>query len=123
MTGLVIEGGIYFLLVFVPFAFGGVETWAQGVLQIVAGAIVAAWAWERFGRRLPSQRQAAPGAAALWIPMGLMVLLVAAQLVPMPPAWLARLSPATQALYARTLPEYAEGKPFESGALGPWIVQ
>ena len=67
MTGLIIEGGIYFLILFTPFAFGGVEMWAQGVLQIVAGIVVAAWIWGRDSEQATSTARAVlPAERTLW---------------------------------------------------------
>ena len=51
MSGVIIEAGICFLLIFTPFAFAGVEGWAIGVLQIVAGIVTATWALDRYRQR------------------------------------------------------------------------
>ncbi|HZI94672.1 MAG TPA: O-antigen ligase family protein [Patescibacteria group bacterium] len=122
--GLIIEGGVYFLLLFTPFAFGGVELWALGVFQIVAGLVVAAWAWSVHdqapgSRGLSSYRGAR---TAFWISAALFILLVLFQLSPLPPAWVQRLAPGTYDLYARALPGYAEGKEFEAASLPAWLL-
>jgi O-antigen ligase len=128
MRRYLIEGGIYFLLVFTPFAFGGVEMWAQGIIQIVSGIVFVAWAWggeglgtERDHFRPESAR--APVRLSLWIPIGLFVLLVLAQLVPLPPRILAALSPSTHALYSRTLPGYASGEVSDVANLPEWLIE
>ncbi len=123
VSGLVIEAGVSFLLFFTPFAFGGVEGWALGVLQIVAGVVTAAWALGRL-----SQRGAIPiagGRAGLniRIPIILFILLVCLQLVPLPAGLIRSLSPATDSLYAMTLPGYAEGRRFQPGDLVPWLLE
>jgi O-antigen ligase len=123
VSGVLIEAGVYFVLIFTPFAFGGVEGWAIGVLQIVTGLVVAAWAIERLGQRGVAPLRGGKAGRALWISLGLFVLLVLAQLVPLPPSMVATISPATHALYQETLPGYAEGKPFDATDLIPWLLE
>jgi O-antigen ligase len=123
VSGVIVEAGIHFILLFTPFAFGGVEGWAIGVLQIVTGIVVAAWALDRLGQRGATPMRGGRAGRALWIPIGLFVLLVAAQLVPLPPWAIARVSPATHDLYETTLPGYAEGRPFEARRLVPWLLE
>ncbi len=123
VTGVIVEGGIYLLLLFIPFVLGGVHLWAQGVVQIVTGAIVAAWLLDRRagGSRTPD----APArrlVVVLWTTIGAFVLVVLFQLAPLPPKWTARLSPGVHALYARTLPGYAEGEGFHAADLSPWLA-
>src|SRR5437867_609395 len=123
--GLIIEGGIYFLLIFTPFAFGGVETWAQGVLQIVVGAVVAAWAWSFDGlssTAAGSRSSSRWKRTVLWGSIAAFVLLVLFQMVPVPAALVQLLSPGTYDLYARTLPGYAEGKDFDAASLPAWLM-
>lgn len=130
MSGHIIEGGIYFLLLFTPLAFGGVEAWAQGVIQAVAGIVFIAWAWEgRWPRRARSRSEPAADRGSdrplrlLWIAIALFVLLVGLQLTPLPPAMIQRLSPEVHALYASTLPGYAEGKDPDLRDLPAWLVK
>lgn len=117
---------MYLLLLFTPLAFGGVEDWALGVLQILTGIVVAAWAW--------GERETAPGAGSgeradaagpsrwpLFVPIALFTLLVLFQLVPLPRGAIRTLAPSTDALYTRTVPGYAEGKPFDPDEIGAWL--
>ena len=89
MRSVLIEGGLAFLLFFAPFAFGGVEVWAIGVIQIVCGIVFVAWAW-RYDERPPDRSsfrvvgQQQPGLKGLWIVFALFVALVAFQLAPLP---------------------------------------
>ncbi len=123
MSGLVVEAGIYFLLLFTPFAFGGVEMWAKGVIQIVSGLVIAAWALEPPARRLGTGRVRHPrGRVLMWAVMAGFIALVVFQLVPLPASWIATLSPGTHALYAQTLPGYAQGRPFDPDALPGWLL-
>ena len=92
----IIEGGIAFLLLFAPFAFGGVETWAQGVIQIVCGAVFVAWVWryddrppDRSSFRIPGVRL--PTLRGMWVVYGLFVALVVFQLIPLPASWVTSL--------------------------------
>lgn len=128
VTGLIIEGGVYFLLLFTPFAFGGVEMWAQGVVQIISGVVFTAWCWQRLGNRDETSRvpPSTPGVAralrVIWVTIGLFVLLTGLQLVPLSPAWIRALSPATNDLYSRAIPGYAGGTPMDSSELSSWLV-
>jgi len=123
VSGPIVEAGIYFLLLFTPFAFGGVEGWAKGVIQIVSGVVVAAWALERPAHRLGAGRsRRRRGRIVLWGSMAVFVALVLAQLVPLPSSWIATLSPGTYDLYARTLPGYADGRPFDPDMLPGWLL-
>lgn len=122
--GLIIEGGVSFLLLFTPFAFGGVEMWAKGIFQIVAGIVFAAWVWSRFDVAATRRgTSSSPGKMlAIWISIALFVLLVLLQLAPIPPLWVQRIAPGTHDLYARTLPGYAEGTDFDAARLPAWLV-
>src|SRR5213593_528187 len=123
--GLIIEGGIYFLLLFTPIAFGGVEMWAQGVFQIVAGLVVAAWLWTRLDPGSTGSGGSSPTRGrmiALRVSIALFVLLILFQLVPLPPAWVQRISAGTHDLYARALPGYAEGIDFDAERLPSWLM-
>ncbi len=127
---MIIEGGIYFLLFFLPLAFGGVELWAQGIFQIVTALIVLAWAWG--GWRSPEMPGFRPAEApqepnryspTIWIPIGLFVLLVLLQIIPLPNSVIWTLSPSAHDLFSRNLPGYAEGKGFEPDDISPWLLR
>ncbi|HET9482165.1 MAG TPA: hypothetical protein VFP98_10455, partial [Candidatus Polarisedimenticolia bacterium] len=125
MARFIVEGGIYLLIFFTPFAFGGVELWAQGVLQIVAGLVVAAGAWGLLAAPAASSLQTRRGLRLLplWIPLGLFVLLALLQLTPLPASWLRSVSPSAHTLYASTIPGYAEGAPFEPADIAAWVLE
>lgn len=131
MSGLLVEGGIYFLLLFTPLAFGGVEMWAIGVFQIAATLVFVAWA---AGEGSPWAKSHATGAWSssgrmrrpyrmLWACIVLFVLIVLLQLTPLPPSAIRTLSPATWSLYTRSIPGYAEGEPFHSEDLPGWLLK
>ena len=119
--GPILEGGVYFLLFFTPLAFGGVEGWARGVLQIVAGIVIGAWIWGRRDRRFgPALTRTATN--ALRLPLALFILLVLFQLLPLPPSWIGALSPGAREVYARTLPGYLEWRSPDIAALPSWLL-
>jgi len=123
----IIEGGVAFLLLFAPFAFGGVETWAQGVIQIACGAVFVAWAW-RYDERPPDRSSflvpglRLPTLRGMWAAFGLFVALVVFQLIPLPASWIKGISPATDALYTRTLPGYAKGEAIGPATIPAWLT-
>jgi O-antigen ligase/polysaccharide polymerase Wzy-like membrane protein len=130
VSGVLVEGGIYFLLLFTPFAFGGVEDWALGVLQGVAGVVFVAWAWGRShpdAARRASERVRSRAdrdrLLLLWVAIALFLLLVALQLTPLPPWMIRRLSPGVDALYAGTVPGYAQGRAPVASELPAWLVE
>ncbi|HET6373645.1 MAG TPA: O-antigen ligase family protein, partial [Candidatus Polarisedimenticolia bacterium] len=127
MTALLIEGGIYFLLIFTPFAFGGVESWALGILQIVTGIVVAAWLWRGYeARERGPRREKAVRfpfvTRVFWAAAGLFVGLVALQTIPLPQAWIRFLSPGAEALYDRALPGRAAGQEADASEIPAWVV-
>ena len=85
-----------------PWAFGGVETWAHRtaalLLAAAAAAAVVKRGWDALGL----------GRRSRWLlPALLLGLWAAVQLVPLPGAVLRRVSPQAHALYAATFPGYA----------------
>lgn len=121
VANLLVESGIYFLLIFTPFAFGGVERWAEGVLQIVAAIVVMAWALGR-GSEPASRAGRARVPITLWAAIGLFLLLVFAQLVPLPRPWIRSVAPGIDETYVMSVPGYAEGRPFRAEELVPWLL-
>jgi len=129
VTAAIVEAGVYFLLLFTPFAFGGVEGWATGILQGVAGAVFVAWAWNRLevppgGAGIDRRGKVGAGRrlVVLWAAIALFVLLMIFQITPLPPGWIATLSPATGDLYASTFPHYREGRDSDLAELPEWLV-
>lgn len=123
MAGVLIEIGIYLLIFLTPFAFGGVELWAKGAIQILAGLVVLVWLLDRLAsreRRPPADRRVLLLVGA---PIVLFVLLVAFQAVPLPPSWIQTLSPAAHATYEQTVPGFPEGRGFEVSELPRWLVE
>lgn len=119
VRGVLIEALTYLLLLFTPFAFGGVELWVVGVVQILSGVLLVAWYWP-WGWRdtIRESRWIMQG-----IPVLLFVSLVALQLVPLPPSVIESLSPGAHELYSRAVPGYAEGRGFSSDEIPAWMLE
>jgi len=101
----IIVGGIGLLVVLTPMCFGSVHPWAYTLMELIIFALVAAWmvrAWLSGGRLMRDGGRRAAGAVAL--PIALVLGLMGLEMVPMPPALLATLSPAAYQIYARALP-------------------
>lgn len=106
--------GIGLLVVFTPVCFGSVHPWAYSFMEQVSFALIVAWtakAWLDGGRWLRSGGRAA---AAVVLPITLLLGLLALETVPLPPALLARLSPATYNLYAQVLPGWPSRQPYQN---------
>ena len=100
---LFVSGGIFFLLVFAPLAFGAVHPWAYTTIEGAICLMFAAW-------------MAKLAIVGLWHnPLGLwlkqlaapllaFVLLIAVQTAPLPAPVVNFLSPATYKLYSMSLP-------------------
>jgi len=107
--------GVSALIVFAALAFGGVESWARGVIQIAAALVGALWLLSHAPDRVRVDR-------LLVIPAGLFVLLVLLQVAPLPPALLRLLSPATARLYDETVPGFREGSDADPAGLPAWLL-
>ncbi|HVA40142.1 MAG TPA: O-antigen ligase family protein, partial [Candidatus Binataceae bacterium] len=101
----IIVGGIGLLVVLSPLCFGSVHPWAYTLMEGIVFALVTAWmvgAWLGDGRLMRAGGRLAAGAVAL--PIALVLALMGLELVPMPPALLATVSPAAYETYSRALP-------------------
>ena len=120
MAGALIETGIYLLIFFTPFAFGGVELWATGVFQIISGLIVFIWIMDRISSPATRSRKSLK---PVTIPIVLFILIVLIQLVPLSPGLIKLISPGSHDVYSRTIPGYVDGEPFRVGDLTPWLIE
>lgn len=85
--------------------FGSVHPWAYAGMEMLAFALVVVWmarTWLGGGRL--AREGGGTAAAVVAVPMLLVLALLGAEIVPMPPALLARLSPASYQIYERALP-------------------
>ena len=116
-------GGILFLIVFTPFAFGAVHPWAYSTMEVVIFALVIVWMLKL---ALLARKQGAgsieqgsdrltPHASRLTpmvLPLALFITLCALQLVPLPPSFLQIISPQTFETYRQILPGWPERMPY-----------
>jgi O-antigen ligase/tetratricopeptide (TPR) repeat protein len=97
--------GIGLLIVLTPICFGSVHPWAYTLMEAIVFALVAAWmarTWLGGGRLMRDGGRLAAGAVAF--PIALVLAPIGLEMMPMPPALLADLSPAAHEIYARALP-------------------
>ena len=98
---LVIEGLLVALLLFMPAALGVIAPWSEMVVVSVAAAIAVCLALKAVLHR------SAEGRRVVWswsyVPILLFILLAVAQIVPLPAALVARISPGTAELKTRLL--------------------
>lgn len=108
---LVVSGGIFFLLLFTPFAFGAVHPWAYIVMEsAIFIAVGAALVKVLYLRRCSNP-------LGLWlprlaIPFALFIAVVLIQLLPLPPSLLGLISPNSYTLYQTSLPGWPERTPY-----------
>lgn len=99
---LLLIGALTLLLIVSPLALGSVAPWARSMVFLLALLLVLLWVVQGLGRgRLLLARE------WFWLPILGFFAIVAAQLVPLSPEILARLSPATLETWRRVLPEAA----------------
>lgn len=111
-----VTGGLFFLILFTPFAFGAVHPWAYSIMQAVLFLLIVVWAVKLYWLP-PAPIGNAGGAVKLnrlslcVLPLALFVGVALFQLVPLPPSLLRILSPQTYQLYSQTLPGWPERPP------------
>jgi O-antigen ligase/tetratricopeptide (TPR) repeat protein len=118
LSDRIVTGGIVFLLLLSPLAFGSVHPWSFAVMQAAIFLLVMLWAGRSLAasRSEPSRSALAPDAARMaWqlgLPLSLFFLLLLLQLLPLPPGMLQMVSPSTFDLYSRTLPGWPARAPY-----------
>lgn len=98
----VLEAGLVLIVLGAPLPFGSVVPAGLRLIEILAGILGLVW----LARLWRAGRQAVPG-AALSVALGGLLLLGMLQLVPLPGAWISRLSPAASAMHQATTPSGA----------------
>jgi len=117
-----IEGGLLFLIIFTPLAFGTVHIWSITVMELLVAFLVILWMIKSLniqrlkddylinynrdggGQVLLSSSRLGLVKTPLNIPILLFIALVVFQLTPLPPSALKLISPGTYQLYSETLP-------------------
>ena len=84
--------GLCALLVWLPLPLGSNRVWAWSIMEIWVFLLMAAWCWLYFSNRIALPAGVRAARPVLWL-VGLWLVYVGLQLVPLPLAWLARLSP------------------------------
>ena len=124
----IITGGILFLVLCTPFAFGSVHPWAYSTMEAVIFSLVIVWmakvailAREQ-GAGSRGQRSGGSSHFAIRnskfairspaLPLALFLLLALFQLMPLPPSLLRTLSPQTYEAYTQILPGWPERAPY-----------
>ena len=105
-----VTGALILLVGFTALAFGSVHPWAFKAMEVSTFALVAIWMASLL---LSSARgEGAPGIYSYCIPVLMFVGFCAVQLLPLPPAILAALSPASFSLYEKVLPGWPGRAPY-----------
>src|SRR5713226_6495081 len=118
-----VKGGIFFLILFTPFAFGSVHPWAYSIMEAVVFLLVAVWmlkvavlATEQRAKGEGQRAEFGPQRSERFAPgalsLALFLLFVLFQLLPLPPSLLRVLSPQTFAYYIHSLPGWPEKVPY-----------
>lgn len=110
----IVFGGLIFLVIFTPLAFGAVHRWAFVTMETVIFGLVAAWMVKLCVEAGGPLRGNVDRVAVrrLAVPAALIVAMVAAQLVPMPPSVMRIVSPASYRLYSAAFPGWPQKSPY-----------
>ena len=120
-----ITGGLLFLVLFTPLAFGSVHPWAYSLLEVVLFLLVLVWMGKLFFSSHDSvsgehqrwiEASPTPPAWRFFLPLWLFIGVIVLQLLPMPPGLLRIVSPATYELYATSLSGWPEQIPYDEPA-------
>jgi len=99
----VIHWGLLLLLVFTPLAFGTVETWSIALMEWGIVTLVLVFLLSRLWPSGETRHDASPRGGrplgGMELSIGLFLLLIASQLVPLPLAWLRVISPGSARMY------------------------
>lgn len=114
----IVTGGILFLILFTPLAFGSVHPWAFSLMEVVIFLLIIVWAAKLYfsspglfpsGRRFGWGTNSPPILLFLILFIGLISL----QLLPLPPSLLRLLSRSTYELNVKSLPGWPERMPYQ----------
>ena len=103
----VVEYGLYFLIIFTPFAFGTVEPWSIAIAEVVIFTMALAWGFTMVGRG-EIRIEKTPFNLCWLLVLGFGLL----QIVPLPLQVIRVLSPKAYALY--------RDMAFDSGLNASW---
>ncbi|TKJ34753.1 hypothetical protein CEE39_02195 [bacterium (candidate division B38) B3_B38] len=105
----IIEGGIIFLILFSPLAFGSVEPWAYSIIEISVIFLTLIWLIKIWMKSSVKKRDANPSTRSLdylKTPLNLPILIfigfILLQLIPLPEPVLKAVSPNTHEIYIKS---------------------
>jgi putative inorganic carbon (HCO3(-)) transporter len=112
-----IRGGLLLLVLLAPLPFGSVEPWAFSVLELGVAALALLYLYRLF--LIPARTKVV--FSPLLLPVAGFILLMVAQLLPLPSGVLRLVSPETSALYGATSQDAAPDStgPAEAAAATP----
>ncbi|MEA2649038.1 MAG: hypothetical protein QOG61_1473 [Candidatus Binataceae bacterium] len=112
----IVVAGLFVTLGFAPFAFGAVHRWAYTLIETAQFALLIGWmAHVRLEGAKPARSAVTrANVAGLTLPTSLFALLLAFQIVPIPPALMRVISPATYHLYTESFPGWPETAPYQA---------
>ncbi|PYQ09996.1 MAG: hypothetical protein DMH00_12050 [Acidobacteria bacterium] len=96
---LLIQGGLLLVVVLAPLPFGSVEPWAYSALELGVAGVALLYLYRLFLFPATTRVTFSP----LLIPAAGLLLLMGAQLLPLPAGWVRAISPRTAELYEGTL--------------------
>jgi O-antigen ligase len=102
----VIEGGLFFIIFFTPFAFGSTQVWAYTLIELVVIFLIATWLIKLNLKNRNKESKKHEVHPAILIPISLFIFLILFQMLPLPPQFIKHLSPNTYKLYEQTLPNW-----------------
>ncbi len=124
----IIDFGLISVLFFTPLAFGAVEEWSKAIAQIAIMLVFAVWllkiTWAPAPLPPPKGRAILGGRVSLSgleLPALLFAVVVALQLIPLPPSLMRIISPRTAEIYAQSLPGYGQAGEPSFSELPQWL--
>jgi tetratricopeptide (TPR) repeat protein len=108
--------GLILILAFAPLAFGAVHQTAYALLETIQYALLILWMVRvRLEGAKPARTAIARSdVVGIAVPVALFALLLGLQLLPLPPALMRVISPATYRLYSESFPGWPKTAPYEA---------
>jgi O-antigen ligase/tetratricopeptide (TPR) repeat protein len=108
-----IVAGVVALVVLPPLLIGAVHPWAFISAELAVFVLTVVWAAKLALRAPIAHQPALTQLRGLVVPLGLFIVFIAFQLVPLPPTLLRVLSPSTYQLYSVSLSGWPETAPYQ----------
>lgn len=114
---LFIEGGLIFLIISTPLAFGTVEVWSLGIAELAVVGMTLAWIL-----KMACQGEVRFAKRPVNLPILLFLGVVVLQIIVLPMGLIKYLSPAAHAIYAETQMVNPQGIEFRTLSLFPYAT-